>query len=206
MQLIFKNFFIKNFFSKLFSKLISLRDPLLEFRYYFQVTLMLKTPNCLCMHLSSGKSLARASSSSSQSSSQEQSLQATTPLGDLNVSTVVGVTMAMPLSTETRVKVPSTVSTSSPMTRPEIGTFVPPFTAGVPLTTSVPSSPLVRPRLDDRNTNVQNLSREQPYGMPTSMMANMHNSVSAFADKKNPFTTQIVPQVLSFLVEILYQS
>jgi len=187
-QLIFKNFFIKNFFSKLFSKLISLRDPLLEFRYYFQVTLMLKTPNCLCMHLSSGKSLARASSSSSQSSSQEQSLQATTPLGDLNVSTVVGVTMAMPLSTETRVKVPSTVSTSSPMTRPEIGTFVPPFTAGVPLTTSVPSSPLVRPRLDDRNTNVQNLPREQPYGMPTSMMANVHNSVSTFADQANPLT------------------
>ncbi|KEH37985.1 endonuclease/exonuclease/phosphatase family protein [Medicago truncatula] len=96
--------------------------------------------------------------------------------------------MAMPVSTETGVTAPSTVSTSSPMTRQKMGTFVPPFTAGVPLTISVPSYPLVRPRLDDRNTNVQNLLREQAYGMPTSMMANVHNSASAFAEQKNPFT------------------
>jgi hypothetical protein len=37
---------------------------------------------------------------------------------------------------------------------------------------------------------VKNLPREQPYGMPTSMMENMHNSVSAFADQANPFTPQ----------------
>jgi len=35
---------------------------------------------------------------------------------------------------------------------------------------------------------MQNLSREQPYGMPTSMMANVHNSASAFVDQANPFT------------------
>jgi len=35
---------------------------------------------------------------------------------------------------------------------------------------------------------MQNLSREQPYGMPTSMMANLHNNASAFADHANPFT------------------
>jgi len=65
------------------------------------------------MHLRSGKSMARASSSSSQPSSQAQSLQATTPFGDLNVSTAVGATMAMPVSTETGVIAPSTISTSS---------------------------------------------------------------------------------------------
>jgi hypothetical protein len=69
-----------------------------------------------------------------------------------------------------------------------MGTFVPPFTTGVPLTTSVSRSPLVRPRLDDRNTNVLKLPSEQQYGMPTSMMVNVHNSVSAFADQENPFT------------------
>jgi len=177
-QLIFKNFFIKN----CFSKLVSLRDPFLEFCYYFRVTLLLKTPNYLCMHLRSGKSMARVSSSSSRPSSQAQSLQATTPLGVLNVSTAVWATMAMPVSTEMGVTTPSTVSTSSPTTRSEMGTFVPPFTVGVPLTTSVPSSPLVRPMFDDGNTNVQNLPREQPYGMPTSMMANVHNSPSTFTD------------------------
>jgi len=71
-----------------------------------------------------------------------------------------------------------------------MGTFIPPFTAGVPSTTSMPSTsaPSNRPRLDDRSVNVQNISREQPYGMPTSMMANVHNSASAFADQANPFT------------------
>jgi hypothetical protein len=69
----------------------------------FRVTLLLKKPNCLCMHLRSGKYMARASSSSSQSSSQAQYLQATTPLGDLNVSIAVEATMAMPVLTETGV-------------------------------------------------------------------------------------------------------
>jgi len=159
------------------------------------------------MHLISGKYMARASSTSSQSSSQAQPLQASTPLGDLNVSTAVGATMAMPVSTETRVTAPSTVSTSSPMTRPEMGTFVPLFSAGVPSTTSIPSSPLIRPRLDDRNTNIQNHPREQPYGMPTSMIANVHASASAFADQANPFTIHNTHnhQVLAFFIKILYQ-
>jgi len=70
-----------------------------------------------------------------------------------------------------------------------MGTVIPPFTAGVPSTTSMPSTsaPSNRPRLDDRNVNVQNISREQLYGMPTSMMANVHNSASAFADQANLF-------------------
>jgi len=144
------------------------------------------------MHLRSGKYMARVSSSSSQSSSQVQSIQATSPLGDLNVSTSVGTTMAMPVSTKLGVTAPSTVSTSSPTTRPEMGTFVPPFIVGVPSTTSIPSSSFVRPRLNDRNPNVQNLSREQQYGMPTSMMANVHNSASAFADQANQFTTHCI--------------
>ena len=62
------------------------------------------------MHLRSGKSMARASSSSSQASSQTHSLQATSPLGDLNVSTHVGPTMAILVSMETGVTAPSTVS------------------------------------------------------------------------------------------------
>jgi len=99
-----------------------------------------------------------------------------------------GATMAFPVSTEMGVTTPLNISTSVPMTRPEMGTVIPPFTACVPSTTSTQSSPLVRPRLDDRNTSMQNLSREQPYGMPTSMMENVHNSEPAFADQANPFT------------------
>jgi hypothetical protein len=127
---------------------------LLGFRYYFLVTLLLKTPSCLCIHLRFGKSKARASTSSSQSSSQVQLLQATSPLGDLNVSIPVGATMAMPVSTEMGVTASSTVSTSVPMTRPEIGTVITPFTAGVPSTTNISSSSLVRSRLGDQNINM----------------------------------------------------
>jgi len=95
--------------------------------------------------------MARTSSSSSQSSSQAQPLQATSPLGDLNVSTPVGATIAMPGSTEMGGIAPSTVSTSTQMTRPKMGTVIPPFTTGVPSTTNMPSTsaPSNRPRLDD---------------------------------------------------------
>jgi len=65
------------------------------------------------MHLRSGKYMACASSSSSQSSSQAQPLQATSLLGDLNVSTPVGETMAMPGLMDMGVTGPSTVSTST---------------------------------------------------------------------------------------------
>lgn len=142
------------------------------------------------MHLRSGKSMARASSSSSQSSSQAQPLQATSPLGDLNVSTPVWATMAIPGSTEMGVTAPPTVSTSTQMTRPEMGTIIPPFTTGVPSTSNMPSTsaPSNRPRLDDRNVSVRNISREQLYGMPTLMMANLHSSAFIFTDQANPFT------------------
>jgi len=46
---------------------------------------------------------------------------------------------------------------------------------------------LNRPRSDDRNVNIQNVSREQLYGMPISMVANVHNSASIFADQANLF-------------------
>jgi len=134
--------------------------------------------------------MAHVSSSSSRSSSPAQPLQVTSPLGYLNVSTHVGETMAMPGSMEMGVTAPSTVSTSTQMTQLELGTVIPPFTAGVPLTASMPSTsaPSNRPRLDDRNVNIHNISREQPYGMPTSMMVNVHNSAFLFADQANPFT------------------
>jgi len=132
-----------------------------------------------------------ASSQSSQSSSQAQSTQASTHVVDASVSTAMGETMAMPISTDMGVAAPATVSTTDvPMTQPEMGTFEPPFTVGVPVSTSVPISPhpQVRSRLDDRFITMQNLSREQPYGMPTSMMASLHNNASTFADHVNPFT------------------
>jgi len=69
-----------------------------------------------------------------------------------------------------------------------MGTVIPPFTAGVPSTTSIQSYSLVRTTLDDRNINMQNVSREQPYGKPTSMMENVHNIASDFADQANSFT------------------
>ena len=104
--------------------------------------------------------------------------------------TLVGVTMAMPSSTDMGLTTPSIVSTSTQMTLPEMGTVIPPFTTGVPSTTSMPSTSASsnRPRLDDRNVNIQNVSREQPYSMPTSMMANVHNNASVFANQANPFT------------------
>jgi len=76
--------------------------------------------------------------------------------------------MAMPGSAEMRVTSPSTVSTSTQMRRSKMGTVIPPFTVGVPSTTSMlsTSAPSNRPRLDDWNVNVQNISREQLYGMP----------------------------------------
>jgi len=98
--------------------------------------------------------------------------------------------MAMLGSTEMEVTAPSTISTSAQMTRPEMGTVIPPFTTGVPSTIIIPSSsaPSNMPRHDDRNVNMQNVPREQPYGMPTSMMANLHNSAFVFADQANPCT------------------
>jgi len=85
---------------------------------------------------------------------------------------------------------------------------VPPFTAGVPSTTSFPSSSLIRPRLDDRHTNVQNLSKEQTYGMLTSMMANVHNSASAFPEQENLFTTHTIhsPSSSSIFLSKYYAS
>jgi len=36
---------------------------------------------------------------------------------------------------------------------------------------------------------MQDLTREQPYGMLTSMIASLYNNASTFADHANPFTS-----------------
>jgi len=57
------------------------------------------------------------------------------------------------------------------------------------VSTSVPTSPnpQVRNRFDDRVINTHNFSMDQPYGMPTSMMANSHNN-PAFTEHASLFT------------------
>jgi len=79
---------------------------------------------------------------------------------------------------------------------------VPPFTAGVTVSTSVPTSPhpQVRPRIVDRFITMQSLSREQPYGMTTSMTTNFHNNLSPPA-----YHIHIVLQVLVFMAEVFYR-
>jgi hypothetical protein len=83
--------------------------------------------------------------------------------------------MAMSVSTEMGVTAPTV---TAQMTQPEMENFVPPFTTGVPVSTIIPTSPnpQVRTRFDDRVVNMQNFSKNQPYGMPTSIMANLHNN------------------------------
>jgi len=87
------------------------------------------------MHLRSGKALkimtksANMSSQLSQSSSQAQITRTSTPAVGASESTVVGATMAMPISTEMGIVAPTTATTvTAQMTQPEMGTFVPPFT------------------------------------------------------------------------------
>ena len=152
------------------------------------------------MHLRSGKTLkimtksantgASMSSQSPQSSSQAQFTRAYATSVGASVSTVVGATMAMSVSKEMRVTASTTAPTiTSPMTQSEMGTFVPPFTVGVPVSTNVPTSrnPQVRARFEDRVINMNNFSKDQSYGMPTSMMANLHSN-PAFTGHANPFT------------------
>jgi len=81
------------------------------------------------------------------------------------------------------------------MTQPEMGTFVPPFTTSIHVSGTVHMSPYhqVRARLDDRFIVMQNLTipmttREKPSGMPTLLMASLHNNASTFVDHANPFT------------------
>jgi len=141
------------------------------------------------MHLRSGKALkvmarptnssAFASSQSSHSPSQADSTHASAPIVGASVSTAIGTTMAMSDLTEMGIRAPTTVSTTAvAVTHKKIGNFVPPFTAGVHVSTGIPISPhpQVRARLDDRFKSKKNLSREQPYVMPTSMMTSLHNN------------------------------
>jgi len=100
--------------------------------------------------------------------------------------------MAMPVSTEMRVTAPTTVSkTVYAVTQPEMGTFVPLFTVGMYVSCSIHISPQVI--LDDRFITMQNLSREQPYGVPTFMMESLRNHASTFDDHANlctPYNAQ----------------
>jgi hypothetical protein len=129
---------------------------------------------------------ASMSSQSLKYSSQEQITQTATSAVGASIPTALGATMAMSVSTDMGVTAQTVIAQ---MTRLEMGTYVPPFTAGVPVTTSVPTSPnpQVRTRFDDRVINTQNLSRDQPYGIPTSMMVNLHN-IPAFTEHANLFT------------------
>jgi len=58
------------------------------------------------------------------------------------------------------------------------------------MSNNVPTSSYhqVKPRLNDRYVTMQSFPREQPYGMSTSMMANLDNNVYAPIDHVNPFT------------------
>jgi len=74
------------------------------------------------------------------------------------------------------------------MTQLDLVTFVPLFT-------SIPMSPHhhIRTSLDNRFLAMQNFAmpmttREQPYGILTSMMADLHNNASTFADNAIPYT------------------
>lgn len=91
----------------------------------------------------------------------------------MSVSTKMGVTAPTTALTVTALTV------TAQMTQPENGTFVPPFNVGVPVSTSVTTSPRV--------INTQNSSRDQPYGKPTLMMENFH-MIPTFTEHANPFT------------------
>jgi hypothetical protein len=103
------------------------------------------------MHLRSGKALKIMTKSANtgvlchhnhHNLLHKHKLHGHPPLQCASVSTAVGATMAMPVSTEMGVTAPIV---TAQMTQPEIGTFVPPFTAGVPVSTNVPTSnPKVR--------------------------------------------------------------
>jgi len=150
------------------------------------------------MHLRSGKTfkeMARptnsGTSASSQSSSQAQSTRASAATMGANVSSAMWATMTVLVTTEMGVTAPATFSTTvAAITQPKIGIYVPPFTTSIPVSTAIPMSPhpQVNARLDDRFIAMQTFVREQPYGMPTSMMENLHNNASIFADLANPFT------------------
>jgi hypothetical protein len=108
---------------------------------------------------------------------------------DASVPTTLGAIMVMPVLTKIEVTAPTTVpNVTAQMTHSEMGTFVPPFTVGVFMSTSVLTTPnpQVRTRFDDKVINMRNFSMDQPYDMPTSMMANLHN-IPAFTEHANPF-------------------
>jgi hypothetical protein len=151
------------------------------------------------MHLRSGKALnkmtksvntgASMSSQSLQSSSQAQITQTSTLAMDAIVPTALGGNHSHASFDGNGSNCSHNRSVTAQMTRPEMGTFVPPFIVGVTVSTSIHTSPnpQVRTRFDDRVINTQNSSRDQPYGMPTSMMTNLHN-IPAFIENAHPFT------------------
>ena len=155
------------------------------------------------MHLRSGKTLKEmarptnsgtsASSQSSQSSSQEQSTHASTPTVGANVSTAIWVTMAMPYRSNCFCNCFDNCCCNDTTIN---GGLLCPHSLPIFLCSTIihmSPHPQVRDKLDDRFIVLQNFimpmtTREQPYGMPTSMMASFHNNVSTFADHPIPFT------------------
>jgi len=111
--------------------------------------------------------------------------------------------MVMPVSTDLGVTAPSTVSTiTTTMTQSGVGTFMPPYTISIHVTTSIPVSNSIHvsphahimARLDDWFLAMQNLTMpmttmEQPYGMPASIMTSLQNNASIFGDNVIPFTS-----------------
>jgi len=81
------------------------------------------------------------------------------------------------------------------MTQSGVGAFMPPFSTSIPMSTSihVSSHAQIMSRLDDRFVAMQKFTmsmtkRNEPYGMPTSMIAGLENNASIFGDSVIPFT------------------
>jgi hypothetical protein len=88
-----------------------------------------------------------------------------------------------------RVTAPAFVSTTDANTQPDLVASITPFTI-IPMT----HYHQVRTSLDNRFMAMQNftmsmVTRGQPYGMPTSMMAGRQNNASTFADNAIAYTS-----------------
>jgi len=144
--------------------------------------------------------MARVSSSSSQSSSQAKSLQATSPLGDLNVLTPVGATMAMPVSTETGVTTPSTVLTSSPMKSLKFTThnIHSPSSSSIFGRNTLPvlttdSMNLLRQQMDENNHEMVNLLTQQIGTVFNPLIRDTNRSYQALATQMGRISDFIAP-------------
>jgi len=140
------------------------------------------------MHLRSRKALkemARPNTNgtfATSTQSNTQSTQAFAPIVGANVSTVMGVTPPMLVSTDMGVTAPATVSTTAALTQSELVAYVPPL-----LTFHVTLNHQVRTLLDNRffflmqNFTMPMVTREQQYGMLTSILTGIQTDASTYA-------------------------